>query len=72
MAVIGILTKQYAVCVYIHGIRKFETVAPDYVAPVKQYAADNYTLDQIDNAYVKGHINEQEYQDTISYIVPVE
>lgn len=71
MAVIGMLTKQYAVCVYIHGTRKFETVVADYHEPVKKYAAENYTLEQIDNALVKGHITEQEYQETIAYTSPV-
>lgn len=72
MAVISILTRQYAVCVYIHGTRKFETVVADYHEPVKKYAAGNYTLEQIDNAVVKGYITEQEYQDTIAYTAMVE
>ena len=70
MAVIPMLVRQYAVCVYVHGTRKFETVVADYHEPVKQYAAEHYTLEQIDNAYVKGHITEQEYQDTIAYTKP--
>lgn len=62
-----LLVKQYAVCVYIYGTRKFETVVTDYREPVKEYAAQNYTLEQIDNALVKGYITEQEYLDTIKY-----
>lgn len=67
MAVNNLLTKQYAVCVFVHGTRKFETVVADYHEPVKQYAADNYTLEQIDNALVKGYVTETEYQQTIAY-----
>ncbi|MEK5038760.1 hypothetical protein [Sporosarcina sp. FSL K6-3457] len=65
-----LLTKQYAVCVYTHGTRKFDTVVADYHEPVKQYAADNYTLEQIDNALVKGYVTETEYQETIAYTAP--
>lgn len=67
MAENPLLTKQYAVCVYVHGTRKFETVVVDYHEPVKKYAADNYTLEQIDNALVKGYITESEYLETMKY-----
>jgi len=70
MAVINLLVKQYAVCVYVYGTRKFDTVVADYHAPVKKFAADNYTLEQIDNALVKGYVTESEYQETISYTTP--
>lgn len=63
----NLLTKQYAVCVYVHGTRKFETVVSDYHDPVMQYAADNYTFEQIDGALVKGYITESEYQSTIAF-----
>ena len=72
MTVNKLLTKQYAVCVYVHGTRKFDTVVTDYHEPVKQYAADNYTLEQIDNAVVKGYITEKEYQETIAKTKPTE
>lgn len=68
MAVIPILTRQYAVCVYIYGTRTFPTVYGEYVEPVKRYAAENYTLDQINNALAKGYITEQEHAETIAYI----
>lgn len=71
MAVNSLLTKQYAVCVFVYGTRKFETVVSDYHEPVKKYAADNYTLEQIDNALVKGFVTESEYQETIKYTQPV-
>ncbi|WP_137743232.1 XkdX family protein [Robertmurraya siralis] len=67
-----LLTKQYAVCVYVYGTRNFETVVSDYHEPVKEYAAKTYTLEQIDNALVKGYITEQEYQDTMKYTIDEE
>lgn len=71
MAVINLLVKQYAVCIYINGTRKISTVAAGYVEPVKEYAAETYTLAQIDNALVKGFVTEAEYTDTIAYSMPV-
>ena len=62
------LTRQYAVCVYVYGTRKFSTVVAEYHEPVKEYAAQTYTLEQIDYALVKGFITEQEYVDTMSYV----
>lgn len=66
------LVRQYAVCVYVHGTRSFETVVADYHEPVKKYAAENYTLEQIDRALVNGYITESEYQQTIAYTKPTE
>ena len=71
MAVNNLLVKQYAVCVYVYGTRKFDTVVADYHEPVKKFAAENYTLEQIDNALVKGNITETEYQETIAYTQPI-
>lgn len=62
-----LLVKQYAVCIYIHGTRNFDTIITDYKELVKEYAAGNYTLEQIDNALVASRITEQEYQDTVAY-----
>ena len=67
MAANALLTKQYAVCVYVYGTRKFETVVADYHEPVKKYAAETYTLEQIDNALVKEYITESEYIETMKY-----
>lgn len=68
----SLLVKQYAVCTYIYGTRKFDTIISDYHEPIKKYAGENYTLEQIDNALVKGYITESEYVDTIKYSQPVE
>ena len=62
------LTRQYAVCVYIYGTRAFSTVHVDYREAVKRYAAENYSLTQIDEALTKGYITEQEHAETIAYI----
>lgn len=62
-----LLVKQYAVCIYIHGTRTFDTVIEAYKESVKEYAAGVYTLEQIDNALIANRITEQEYQDTITY-----
>lgn len=67
MAVSNLLVKQYAVCIFIHGTRKFDTVNTNYKESIKQFAAKNYTLEQIDNALVNNYITEQEYQETIAY-----
>ncbi|MBS4191183.1 hypothetical protein KHA94_13420 [Bacillus sp. FJAT-49705] len=72
MTIIPLLTKQYAVCVYVYGTRKFETVVADYHEPVKEFAAKTYTLEQIDNALVKGYITESEYVETMKYTKPAE
>lgn len=72
MAVNQLLTKQYAVCVYVYGTRKISTVVADYHEPVKKYAAETYTLEQIDNSLVKGYITESEYVETVAYTKPDE
>ena len=69
---IPMLTRQYAVCVYIYGTRAFSTVHVDYREAVKRYAAGNYSQTQIDEALAKGYITEQEYVETIAYTQVVE
>ena len=69
MAVINLLTKQYAVCIYIYGTRTFASIPAEYHTPVKQYAATNYTLAQIDNALAKGYITEQEHAETMELVM---
>lgn len=67
MAVVPVLVKQYAVCVYQYGTRTVSSVSEIYKEPVKEYAAQNYSLSIIDNALAKGYVSEQEYQETIAY-----
>lgn len=68
MAVNNLLVKAYAVNIYRYGNRTFESIPVEYHQPVKQYAAINFTLAEIDNALAKGYITEQEYTDTLAYI----
>lgn len=60
------LTLAYAKAIYLGGTKRFSDIRPEYVEPVKQYAAANYTMEEIDNALVQGFITELEYQETIA------
>lgn len=81
MAIQKGLVKSYAQNVYIDGNRTFSTILPDYVDPVKLYAATGiaagvnypvgfpgYTLLQIEAAFSEGRVTETEYNDTIAYL----
>jgi hypothetical protein len=63
------LTGLYAKAIFLDGTKKFSEIRVEYVEPVKQYAAVNYTQEQIDNALAKGFISQQEFDDTIAYKV---
>lgn len=69
MPIYASLTAAYAKAIYIDGTKTFPQIRQDYVIPVKQYGAVNYTLEQIDNALALGFITQQEYDDTLSYKV---
>lgn len=58
--------------IYLYGNRTFATINQNYIDPVKQYAAETFSLSQIDNALTKGWISQQEYDDTIALIPPTE
>lgn len=60
------LVVAYAKAIYIDGTKKFADIRPEYVAPVKQYAADTYTINQINNALSVGYISQQEHDDTMA------
>jgi len=69
MAVNPLLVRSYATNVYLAGTNSFANIAatrPDYVQPVKQYAADKYYIDDIDNALTKGWITPEEHADTLA------
>lgn len=70
-AVFLFLTKQYAMGIYLLGNSSvsLSTIPAEYVEPVKQYAALNYSIAAIDNALAQGWITQQEYADTIAYMV---
>jgi ribulose bisphosphate carboxylase small subunit len=61
------LTLAYAKAIYLYGSKRFSDIRPEYVEPVKQYAAINYTVEQIDNALAQGWITQQEYDETMTY-----
>lgn len=68
MTVQSFLTGTYARNIYIGGTRSFSTIPAEYHTPVKQYAADNFTRGQIDNALFMNYITTQEYDETIALI----
>jgi hypothetical protein len=70
MAVIGSLTKAYAQAIFLDGTKKFSDIRTEYVEPVKQHAAANYSKAQIDNALAKGWITQFEYDETLGYKYP--
>lgn len=61
-----LLVRAYARDIYLFGNRSFSNIPTEYHEPVKQYAAQTYTLAQIDNALAQGWITQQEYDDTIA------
>jgi hypothetical protein len=67
MALYQNLVIAYAKAIYLDGTKKFSEIRPEYVEPVKQYAAANYTQTQIDDAFANGWITQQEYDDTMAY-----
>lgn len=70
--VVEILVIAYAKNIIQHGNRTFDTIAPNYVQPVKEYIANNHPLYDIDNALVKGYITEEEYTEILSLRTIVE
>jgi hypothetical protein len=68
------LVGSYARKIYIDGTQRFTArdgfsgISTEYHQPVKQYAADKFTRDQIDAALAKGYVNQQEYDETIALI----
>ena len=61
-----LLVKMYATNIITYGNRNFGTIPENYVQPVKEYIAVNYTDWQIDNALAKGYITEQEYTEIMT------
>lgn len=61
------VTSTYARDIYLFGNRTLQDVPSQYVEPIKQYAAANFTQEEIDNALAKGWITQQEYNDTMAY-----
>jgi len=69
MAVNTLLVKSYATTVYKAGMNtlaNIEATRPLYVAPVMQYAADTYYIEDIDDALTKAWITPEEHADTLA------
>jgi hypothetical protein len=62
------MTRGYANMIIIDGTRTFATIPASYVAEVKLYSANTFTLAQIDAAYARGSITEPEWQEIIALI----
>lgn len=72
--ILGFRTSTYAMAIYWWGTNRltardgFSGVANGYYTPVQQYAANNFTRADIDEAFSNGWLNQQEYDETIAYI----
>jgi len=62
------LVRVYAYQIYIDGYKRFSDINATYHEEIKQYAAANFTLQQIDSALARGWLTQQEYDDTVGYI----
>ena len=51
--------------IYLDGTKAFAQLTAEYVEPVKVRASTDFDYGQIDDAFTKGYINQQEYNDTI-------
>ncbi|MED1954597.1 hypothetical protein [Brevibacillus centrosporus] len=88
MAVYSFRTSNYAYNIFISGMQRFTArdgftgIPAEYHEPVKQFAAKNYTVPpyasaenrstQLDVGLNNEWITQQEYDETGSYIVPIE
>jgi hypothetical protein len=69
MAVNTLLVRSYATNVYLVGkntLDNIQATRPEYVQPVMQYCADNYYIDDVDNALSNGWITSQQHADTLA------
>jgi hypothetical protein len=70
MAVYSFKVGPYARKIYLYGTERFTArdgfpgIPAEYHQPVKEYAANNFTLSQIDYALFKAWIHQQEYDET--------
>jgi hypothetical protein len=64
--VYSFLVGPYARQIYLDGTKTMASLTAEYVQPVKEYAAKNFTYAQIDDALAAGRIDQQTYNDTIA------
>lgn len=88
MAVLSFRTSNYAYNIFISGMQRFTAtdgfggIPSEYHEPVKQFAAKNYTANpyaeeenrtrQLAVGLNNGWITQQEFDDTKSYIEPIQ
>lgn len=68
-----ILVRSYATNIYWTGKNSFANISltrPEYVEPVKEYAAKSYYIEDIDSSLTKGYITPQEHADTLALKTP--
>lgn len=78
MTVLSFRTSNYAANIYIHGTTRFANIPTEYHEPVKQYAAEKYTVEpyataenrtrQLDITLTNAWITQQEYEETVLLI----
>ena len=72
--ILGFRTSTYALNIIRFGSNRltkrdeFVGIADGYYVPVEQYLAKNYDRSEIDNAFAMTWINEQEYNEIVSFI----
>ena len=68
-------TSTYARSIYLYGTERFTQrdgyggIDPLYIEPVKQYVAKTFSMAQMDKALAQGWITEQEFNETLAYVV---
>lgn len=67
MAILMFKVRTDARNVYFYGNYPLSTIMVEYQEPVKKYAGETFTLEQIDNALAQGWITQEEYNQTIAY-----
>lgn len=66
MPIYAFRTSSFARDIILYGNRTFNDIPAAYVPYVKQYAADTFLIDQIDNALTQGWITQQEHDDILA------
>lgn len=64
------LTRMYAFSIFIDGTRTFEGTNATYHPGIKDYAAANFTDEQIKHAHTQGWITQTEYDETMAIKYP--
>lgn len=64
------MVRGYAYAICIDGTRSFSGTSTTYHQEIKQYAAANFTDEQIQNALNEEYITQQEYGEITAYKQP--